>query len=184
VDAEQTVLGIIHAYGGPLEGRTYLQKVTYFVSRLLRLRAGFEPHYYGPHSRVVSSKVDSAVSNGILTEARDSFGGRRSPGQFEHVRYRYELSRMGRAYVRGLERLDEQGFRKVAEIVQRIRGTGVDYRQLSCAAKVDYLLTATGGRITRRRAKEEAKKVGWHLSDRDIETAVDILEKLGIAKRS
>jgi|GEM_PF-373291 len=185
MNAEHIVLGIVDACDGRLEGRTYLQRMGYFVSKALATLIGYRPHYYGPYSRLVAAEIDSAVARGILSERREEFRSHLPPaGQFEHVRYTYQLTDAGREYLNALTRRDGQWFTQVASIVSRVRETGADYRQLSCAAKVDHLLTAAGGRITRRRAKAEARKLGWHLSDSDIETAVDVLEELGIAKRT
>jgi len=182
VNAEAIVLGIIEASGGALEGRTRLQKMAYFVSRKLSIPAGFEPHYYGPYSRLISAETDGAVSRSILHEERKDLGASRSAGDFKRVLYKYSLSPRGRTYLKALKSLDHNGFGQLAEIVTRIRGTGADYRQLSCAAKIDYLLRRAGGKTTRSRAKTEARQLGWRLSDADIEAAIFILEKLEIVK--
>lgn len=185
MNAEHIVLGIVDACDGRLEGRTYLQKMGSFVSKALATLIGYRPHYYGPYSRLVAAEIDSAVARGILSERREEFRSHFPPaGQFEHVRYTYQLTDAGREYINALKRRDDEDFSRVARIVHRIRETGADYRQLSCAAKVDHLLAVAGGKITRRRAKAEARELGWHLSDGDIETAVDVLEELGIAKRT
>jgi uncharacterized protein YwgA len=183
VDAEDIALGIIDAFGGELaEGRTYLQKAAYFAADALGVKAGYEPHYYGPYSRLVSAEVDAAASKGLLSEVREDFGAPSLPGQFERVRYTYKLTKEGEEYVRFLKGLDKRGFARLAEIVERMRQIGADYRQLSCAAKVDYLVAKAGGTITRADAKSKAKECGWRLSDPDINTAVEILKQLGRLK--
>jgi len=182
MDAEDIVLGIIDALDRQVSGRTYLQKMAYFVSRLLPAQIGFEPHYYGPYSRLVSAEVDRAVSRGILSEDREEIGSSLSRKQFESVRYTYRLTLRGRKYTEFLKSINPTGFQKVAETSRKIQETNANYLQLSCAAKVDYLLRISGGRITRARAKEQAKNLGWRLSDSDIETAVGILEKLDLVK--
>ncbi|HUT75191.1 MAG TPA: hypothetical protein VM221_10220 [Armatimonadota bacterium] len=183
MDVEDIVVGIIDASGGELHGRTYLQKVTYFAAKRLGVQAGFEAHYYGPYSRRVSAEADSLVSRGILSEVREDFGAHGSPGD-EQVRYTYQLTpEDGKRYLEFLRAIPGSVGPELAQCVNQIRSTGADYRQLSCAAKIDHILTAAGGRITRKRAKEEAQKLGWRLSDSDIETAVTILAKLGLIKR-
>ena len=59
MDAEDIVLGVVGAAGGEITCRTYLQKVAYFVSEMMGIPMGFEPHYYGPYSSSITAETDS-----------------------------------------------------------------------------------------------------------------------------
>jgi uncharacterized protein len=175
MDAEDIVLGIVKAAGREVAGRTYLQKVAYFVSEMVGVSLGFGPHYYGPYSSSVAAETESQVSMQRLTETPEHFAG----GQ---TRYRYELTTEGEEYLSAIEGFDPEGFQKLAVIVRRVVGTGAGYTDLAYAAKLHYLLGQAGGQISLDSAAAEAKRLGWEISADDFATAVGILQKLGLAK--
>ena len=43
------------AFDGTMRGKTLLQKRLYFVSVILGVDLGYEPHYYGPYSEEVAT---------------------------------------------------------------------------------------------------------------------------------
>ena len=183
MDAEDVVLGIVTAAGGEVPGRTYLQKVSYFVSTLMSIPLGFGPHYYGPYSPSIAAETDSQVAMGRLREIRESFGSSPARATFsEPVRYTYRIIDGGRQYLTAIEEFDREGFAKLTEIVSRIVSTRANWRQLACAAKLHYLLEKAGGRISRSDAKKEARRVGWELSDPDIDTAIEVLQQLNLVQ--
>ena len=175
MDAEDIVLGIVRAGGGEIPGRTYLQKVAYFVSEMMGIPMGFGPHYYGPYSSSITAETDSQVAMGRLTEITETFGD-------DQVRYTYRFKPEGEEYLKVIEDFDEEGFRRLTQIVNTIKATGADYNQLACAAKLHYLLQKAGGKISRATAKEEARNLGWEISDNDIDTAIQVLQQLDMAQ--
>jgi len=175
MDAEDIVLGIVKAAGGEVTGRTYLQKVAYFASEIMGISMGFGPHYYGPYSSAITSETDTQVAMGRLAEFTDSFGG----GQ---VRYRYLLKEEGKDYLKAIEGWDQKGFKELSEIVEKILATHANYDQLACAAKLHYLLQKAGGKISRITAKEEARRLGWEISDEDFGAAVCLLQQLDLVQ--
>ncbi len=168
MDAEDVVLGIVNAAGGKVEGRTYLQKLAYFVAEIMDIPMGFGPHYYGPYSSTITAETNSQVAMERLTEARTG------PG------YTYILTQEGKEYLKGIQVFDPEGFQRVREIVLKITSTGANYWQLSCAAKLYYLLGQVGGRISRDEAKAQGGGLGWHMSDQDIDTAIEVLQQLDL----
>ncbi len=175
MDAEDVVLGIISAAGGKVEGRTYLQKVAYFVAEMMGIPMGFGPHYYGPYGSAIAAETDSQVAMGRLREDPTIFGP-------DYVRYSYGLTEEGEKYLKAVEFFDPEGFQTVREIVAKITSTGANYRQLSCAAKLYYLLGEAGGKISRDQAKAEAGRLGWQMSDSDIDTAIQVLQQLDLVQ--
>jgi hypothetical protein len=132
---------------------------------------------------LVSAETDRHVTLGFLSEERQELGHAAQTGlAFDTVLYIYELTDEGKRYVRLLQQLDPESFEGVRGVVQRIRSTGADYRQLSCAAKLDYLRTAAGGTITRGKASQEAAQLRWNLDDCDIDGAVDVLQQMGLVE--
>lgn len=173
MDAEDIVLGIVAAAGGKIEGRTYLQKVAYFVAEIMAIPMGFGPHYYGPYSSTITAESNSQVAMGRLREDPTSFGS-------GYVRYNYGLTEEGKEYLKAIEFFDPDGFQGVREIVVKITSTGADYRQLSCAAKLYYLLGKAGDKISRQEAKEQGGQLGWKMSDADIDAAIKVLQQLDL----
>ena len=53
------LIGLLDASGGSVRGRTYLQKLTYFVTLLadVKLELGFDAHFYGPYSEIVENAL-------------------------------------------------------------------------------------------------------------------------------
>jgi len=176
MDAEDIVLGIVSATGGKIEGRTYLQKVAYFVAEIMGIPMGFGPHYYGPYSSAIAAETDSQAAMGRLREDPTSYGS-------DYVRYSYRLTEEGEKYLKAIELFDPEGFQSVREIVLKITSTGVNYRQLSCAAKLYYLLGQAGGRISREEAKAQGGRLGWDMSDRDVDTAIQVLQQLDLVEQ-
>ena len=170
MDAEDIILGIVAAAGGKVEGRTYLQKVAYFVAEIMGLPMGFSPHYYGPYSATISAETRSQAAMGRLTEDHTASG------------YTYLLTQGGKEYLKGIEVFDSDGFGHLREIVGKITSTGADYWQLSCAAKLYYLLGQAGGKISREQAQEEATRLGWQKLDRDIDAANQVLQQLELVQ--
>jgi uncharacterized protein YwgA len=175
MDAEDVVLGIVRAAGSRISGRTYLQKVAYFVSEIMGIPLAFGPHYYGPYSSSVSSETEGQVAMGRLIETPESFGG----GQ---IRYTYALTDKGERYLEASRAFDPDGFEKLDSIVEQIVATRANYSELAYAAKLYYLLEQAGGSIECGVAEAEAKRLGWKISNEDFATAVGILRKLGLVQ--
>ncbi len=168
MDAEDVVLGIISAAGCEVEGRTYLQKVAYFVAEIMSIPMGFGPHYYGPYSSTITAETNSQAAMERLTEAHTG------------PSYTYTLTQEGNEYLKGIQVFDPVGFETLREIVEKITSTGANYWQLSCAAKLHYLLGQAEDKISRQEAKEQGGDLGWQMSDQDIDTAIEVLQQLDL----
>ncbi len=69
----ETVLTVIAAAGGTLEGRTAIQKLCYFAGLVLDEDLGHRAHYYGPYSREVEVALSNEAFAGDLEETMRSF---------------------------------------------------------------------------------------------------------------
>lgn len=174
---EDIVLAIVSADDNGVPGRTYLQKVAYFVGEELRSDLGFQPHYYGPYSRTVSAARAALVDRGVLAETMSVFPPS-SPGDFETRRYSYRVAKDAEPYVTHVQSEEAKLFSDVTKTVTAIREADADYRQLSCAAKVHYVLKTREEAMTPLRIGDECAKLGWELREEDIERAVGVLEHL------
>ncbi|TSA42730.1 hypothetical protein D4R54_02140, partial [archaeon] len=64
MNPEDAVLLLVQANGGRVDGRTTIQKLTYFTQLLVPLSREFKfrPHFYGPYSAELAGSLDSLVA--------------------------------------------------------------------------------------------------------------------------
>jgi len=163
--------------------RTALQKLAYFATRRGLLRASFEAHYYGPYSSDVASTLEDLASAGLVLESVKSWVPAESP--WEGKKYEYTI-------LPGLERLEDvvssrelRGAKNLQELVGLCAQiTELDPKSLSAAAKVHFILEMEKRSLFDAEIREEAGKLGWKLSDQEIEgSVVGLLSALGLANR-
>jgi hypothetical protein len=181
-DVRTAVLLALQAAGGEVVGRTFLQKLVYLAGAKAGLLLPYGPDRYGPYSPGVAAEVDRLVEAGILMESVDRFPS--ETGGFERRRHKYVLGPEGHALAdQHMARTDFPGAAYAKE-VRNVQATGCDYRQLSLAAKVHWVLSENEGPITLERAQEEATRRNWTLTSRDVTGAADVLVALGLAQRA
>ena len=151
-------------------GRTLLQKKLYFVAVLTREDFGYGPYFYGPYSSVVSAELGALQAAGFVEESSKPLGG---VNEFGDVR-RYDYG-LGEGYELFLTRHPDDAARYQAAL-DRINDGRVsqDARLLSIAAKVHLILSDHGGAPTQE-IREEAKALGWQLSESDIKRVREYL---------
>ena len=66
----ELILSIIKANGGEIQGKTTMQKLSYFCSLkpIVTDLLVFRPHYYGPYSAQVDFELDKLTMLGFLSE--------------------------------------------------------------------------------------------------------------------
>lgn len=183
IEPRDLVLAIV-AYneGGRIQGRTFLQKLSYFLNEKLKLGFEFEPHYYGPFSESVAMATNTLVGLGFLKEIEEHFPAAPT-SLFEPRRYTYELTSGGKTILGELER--QQG-----HLLNRIRKTMGDitakeecnYECLSLAAKMFHILKSQGKPMTEPALSDAAKDLGWKLEKVDIDRAANFLKELGLIR--
>jgi len=179
--ARHIVLMLLSALGGKIESKTKLYKELYFISLTLNKDLGFKPHYYGPYSPEVELGIDELVGAGFVNMNREVYGQDREKG-FEFKKYDFSLTESGEKFVRNLKVNSPKEYDQINDFVRKLQEIGdPDYLSLSLSAKAYYILKQEGeGGMTREQIKEKAKTFKWDVSENDINTAVDILKKLGL----
>lgn len=166
------ILLVVHACGSHPVGRTALQKLMYFASKLGVVEADFNAHYYGPYSQQVANEVASLVDLDFLDECSG---------------YMYASGNTGYSY-----RLTEDGLRVLPdangqkEAVERVVLSAVDHfalnpQLLAVAAKVHFILQGAGKPMFPQTIRERAGSLGWDIAEPDIGKVVDYLRELGLA---
>lgn len=173
------VISVVHSNGDSVQGRTLLQKLCFFTSRLSGVDAqlGFDAHYYGPYSSVLESTVSQLKSIGFLCEENTAFGI--YSGGFEMKRYDYRLTQEGIQIANRLEKTVE--YRQVSAAVNSIKTAGgLDYVALSFAAKVFFIVTKQGVPVSKDVIQREAPKFNWNIPEASASRAVDFLVSVGL----
>jgi uncharacterized protein YwgA len=167
---------ILGALGGKVQSKTKIQKLCYFLSVIFGLDYGFKAHYYGPYSQQVENALDDLLGIGFVTSARESFGA--SAGGFEVVRYDYSLTKDGKSIYEDLKNLPEAG--KISDLIAKMKD--FDYLKLSIAAKSFFILKNESKPMNAEKIREKALSFNWKITDTDINTAIDFLKEMHLAK--
>jgi uncharacterized protein YwgA len=180
MNASEFLLSVIAASGGNVDGRTLLQKRSYFVLLLSRMNLdfGFHAYYYGPYSSTLDGTLTQLKNLGFLEESSTGFGV--VSGGFEMRRYDYRLSEDAKKILEPI--LPSAEYQAVERAVQEIRDAGnPDYMQLSIAAKAHYILQKQGKRMSSTELLAEAKEFNWNISEQSLKDAVEFLKRVGLA---
>jgi uncharacterized protein YwgA len=176
--ARETVLLVIDAAGGTVEGRTAIQKLCYFAGLALNEDLGHRAHYFGPYSREVEIALENEAFAGDLDESMRKFVYN-STGR-EGRAYTYELSDQGNEVTAEIRAAKPVAAERINTIVKRLGELVPEYRQhpLSLAAKVDLILEQQGS-MSADQIPAVAKGLGWEVNDDEVAEAVDILVGVG-----
>lgn len=179
----ETVLLVIDAAGGTIEGRTAVQKLCYFAGLALDEDFGHRPHYYGPYSRQVEAALVNEAFAGDLEETARTFSG--WSGR-DGKAYTYAMTSQGVDLVADLRRDKPEAAHRIDEIVRRLGELVRGYKQhpLSLAAKVDLILRQRDEPAAASEIPELARQLGWKVTDDEVAWAVDILVGLGRVETS
>ena len=184
LDTDDLVLAVADACDGVMRGRTLLQKLGYFVSEVMQLDAQYRAHYYGPYSEAMTASLQGQVSRGLLQETIETFDDYGFSGHdFPRRRYTYALTDAGRAALAWRRKNAEDAFRKAASILSKITTTTPDYRVLSYAAKLYFLLLQSGGPMSLAAALERASEdYGWPMTPEQMQAGARMLADVGLVQ--
>jgi hypothetical protein len=170
----ETVLLVIDAAGGHVEGRTAVQKLCYFAGLALGENLGHGPYFYGPYSKPVETALENEAFAGDLDVTVKPYAGR---GGREHRTYIFDLTEQGREVAAELREASPRSAAQVDRVVGRLGELVPGYRQhpLSVAAKVDLILSQQREPITAARVPELARGLGWEVDEDEVTKAVEIL---------
>jgi len=162
---------------GELQGRTLLQKKLYFLSTLLSEDYGYVAHYYGPYSSKIADAVDTLVSGGFLAEKTEVFPAANVFGEVR--RYSYTVTEDGRKILDHMACDDD--FKKWGSFLTKLNSCDMsnDFNVISIAAKIHYIVSEKG-RASIDEIKDRATKLGWMISEKDIEKVTSELKLLGL----
>jgi uncharacterized protein YwgA len=161
-------------------GKTYLQKLCYFVQRLTNWPLGFRAHYYGPYSDQVSEELSFLTGAGFLDEARRGSGVAGASG-WEIARFDYKLTTQGQEALDQLARRNPAETAAIRKAVKQVLGAGdQSYIDLSFAAKTDWILQSENSQMTFDGIAKAATRFNWNVKGTDVKKASAFLSKLGL----
>jgi hypothetical protein len=176
------ILGIVEAAGGRLNSRTSLQKIAYFASTSKLIDAEFKPHYYGPYSREVSSAALTLEAIGQLTEKSIILGQQGDPWlaavSGDVKAYSYSLTTEGKETVKLLKKNHAHEWQRLERLVKICGKVGYSPGILATAAKVDFIISQSEGRLSVEDSRKIAKQFGWELSEDQIKNAISFLKEM------
>jgi uncharacterized protein YwgA len=162
---------------GSVAGRTAIQKIGYFDSIRLGLDMKYKPHFYGPYSPLLDESLMDLIASDYVEEiARTTVYGR--------TLYSYRLTDDGKELVKQLEGKYRKSLRTMKSVANRCNKFGNNIYVLSYAAKVHYLLSQKGESMSSDEAIQTGKQFNWKLSEKDIESGVQLLSSLRLASRT
>lgn len=181
IDTRHVVLWVLAELDGRPNGKTYLQKLCFFVGNVLNQDLGYRADYYGPYSDQVASEVGFLNANDYLYESRKGCGVADSRG-WEVMRFDYRLTERGTAGVQWLDQQHPAQSQAVRAAVQRILGAGdLNYIGLSVAAKTFWILHGEGRPMTFEGIAGKATQFRWTVSGDEVRKAADFLGRLKLA---
>lgn len=177
-----TVLLIAEAVGGPIRGRTVMQKLAYFSSIGLGSALGHRAYYYGPYSSKIDDALSVASIAGELHESADSMCDWN--GGPDIVRYTYELTDQGRERVARLKKQSPAQWDRIASSVAAVKGAIPDLNQklLSSVAKTYLIINDSDEDIDESDIPKLAALLGWELTADQVAKTVSVLQELGLVE--
>lgn len=185
MDTADLVLLIIASSGkGGLQGRTLLQKLSYFINESEDSGISFFPHYYGPYSEEVANAVDSLVATRLVQESPIVFGIATSPSS-ELKRYDYSLTEAGKKSFYLISNEEVATSKRIHKLAQKIgQSVGSDYHTLSIAAKTHHILKTQKRALNPKQIAKVAKSFGWPMKPPQIKQVCNFLAELGLVTLS
>lgn len=180
--ARHVVLFAVELAGDRPNGKTYIQKLCFFVSKLVGLRLGYRAHYYGPYSDEVSAELAFLAAAGMITETRRRVN-MASSGGWEAVRFDYSLTEDGKRATTRLKMQLATESREIQQAIEKVFSAGEqNYIDLSFAAKTSWILESEGGPMTFEGIAGAAERFRWNVSGTDVRRAAAFLDKLGLVR--
>lgn len=161
-----------------INGRTVIQKLSYFASVKLKIDAGYGPDYYGPFSPSIAAHLESLVGLDFVVEK-----GRRTVR--DRIMYSYHLTDDGQQIAEKIKEEYPREYLIIRNVVKKCgRIVHYNFYVLSWAAKVHFILEQTGRALTYEEAINVGQLFGWKLGEKEMESAVKLLSALGLAQKT
>lgn len=183
IDAYDFVHLALFAVGGEIKGKTRLQKTVYFLGVLTDSvdQLGYRAHYYGPYSQEVANACSRLRSLGFVDQ-NVCGGGIVAESGFEVARYDFRLTDAGRAVAELKARKYAELNRTLKKAAEKLKVAGeINYMKMSIAAKTHFLLEEKG-RARKDELVKLARRLGWDVTEPDVDEAGEYLQKLDLVK--
>ncbi|HTW90182.1 MAG TPA: hypothetical protein VMH22_00540 [bacterium] len=180
--AKAVVLLMIDELGGRVRSKTLVMKYVYFLKEKLGLEdLEFRPHYYGPYSEEVADTVSQLAQLGFVDEKCQLLGY--DERGFERCRYSYSLTEDGKVVVEATKKRLGEAARGLTEVIDELdkAANGMNYMDVSYAAKTHLLLKEAKKPMTVDEIREEASRLSWRMAAHDVEKSVRFLKEIGLA---
>lgn len=176
----EAVLLALDAAGGTVEGRTSMQKIMYFVSLALEEDLGHRAHYYGPYSRPVELALTQTALADEVVETMERFPSYTSGPDIR--KYTYELTPDGKSVIEDAQARYSEQAKLIRETVDAVHDAvpDLDQNTLSMAAKIHFIVSHQDEPTKLGEIPNLAKKLGWRLSESQVQGSVDLLQKLDL----
>ena len=182
VDLRDLILAIV-AFNKRVEGRTFLQKLAYFLNEKLTLGINFEPYFYGPYSESLALTTNTLVELDFLEELEERFPSN-STDIFEQRRYIYKLTKAGNKIFAELNRQNLPWLNEVKKSIANITAKqDCNYECLSLSAKMYHILKRQQRPMTETELSLAAEELSWKLSKEKVERAAKFLKDLELIKQ-
>ena len=179
---ESILLTLLYSEKKMIAGRTLLQKTEYFLNEKIGLGIEFTPYYYGPYCTEIADALESLKASGIVKEDIVEYPSFDFHITFEPRKYIYYLTDIGKDIAKFIEDKYRDEAKRIKQSLYEMQELGMvqDYKNLSIAAKMDHILKLEGKPMTSDEILEEAKALGWKISEDEAKTAITFLEELNL----
>jgi len=180
---ESILLTLLYSEKKMIAGRTLLQKTEYFLNEKIGLGIEFTPYYYGPYCTEIADALESLKASGIVKEEIVEYPSFDFHITFEPRKYIYYLTDIGKDIAEFIEEKYRDEAKQIKQSLYELQELGMvhDYKNLSIAAKMDHILKLEGKPMTSDEILEEAKALGWKISEDEAKTAITFLEEFNLA---
>lgn len=185
MNAHDVVALNLYANDGHIDGRTTLQKLSYFQKLILQeagraVDISFVPHYYGPYSKHVAAALADLVAFECVDERRCK--------DRAYEQYVYSLAGDdGQKFARDAADDDPDGYKIIKRVVDQCRDScDLQATALSYAAKTHYLLgneRISASDIHTDKIQNAGISLGWNMDDDNVKNGVDLLVNLGLVAK-
>ncbi len=179
---ESILLTLLYSEKKMIAGRTLLQKTEYFLNEKIGLGIEFTPYYYGPYCTEIADALESLKASGIVKEEIVEYPSFDFHITFEPRKYIYYLTDIGKDIAEFIEEKYGDEAKQIKQSLYKLQELGMvqDYKNLSIAAKMDHILKLEGKPMTSDEILEEAKALGWKISEDEAKTAITFLEEFNL----
>ena len=177
MDVYDTIYAVLTANDNRIRGRTTIQKLVYLSSKKIPELdvPPYKAHYYGPFSPGVGWALETMTSYSFLYEA--SIPGAQG--------YTYGLTDDGCKIAARAKKDNIKAFEKISDIVKVCNDfCKLKIPPLSYASKIHYMVHSdtSGNSMSFSDAVKYAHKLGWKVSEDDVEQGAKLLERLNLVK--